>query len=175
MYRLSKVTKKMAHVYHGKKFSTWEANLQTKYFDQIARGEKTYELRPSRGKWASMHVRDHIVFSSDDGRRLEVEITKILCHNSFKRAIETVGFKKLMPDLESEEEVLEAYLEIGDYRNLEDRMVLSFKIEVCDESQTSGEPVESEAEQLRAEIVALKLENETLRRELELKRTRYER
>lgn len=87
----------------------YELHLDKRYFDLIASGKKRIEGRIVKPERAGMKPGDIIVFYDDEGRRLRCRVKDVRFYESIEEMVRKEGYKNLVPDAESEEEVIKIY------------------------------------------------------------------
>jgi ASC-1-like (ASCH) protein len=85
-------------------------NLDTIYFDMIKQRKKLYETRVYDEKRQQIKLKDIIKFTDRGSNRTFVAmITELSYFTNFKDAIETVGLKKIMPNVRSVQDAVKIY------------------------------------------------------------------
>ena len=98
------------------------------YFSQVKSGEKTVEARLYKGSWMDMCVGDLITFHNG-GRETRVIIREIVHVNDFIQLYDTAGHR-LLPSVDSREEVLKVYRRIYSEEDEQLHGVIGLKIEI---------------------------------------------
>jgi len=84
-------------------------------FDLIKNGEKTIETRAATDKYRKIKEGDILVFVCNDDK-LEKEIEKVDYYKSIDEITKAIDFKKIMPFVDSIEEMKQVYYSFPDYR-----------------------------------------------------------
>ncbi len=84
-------------------------------FDSIKDGQKTIETRAATNRYRKIKQGDILVFSCI-GEKLEKEIEKVDYFKSIDEMLKTVDFKKIMPFVDSVEEMKQVYYSFPDYQ-----------------------------------------------------------
>ena len=87
----------------------YEMHLEERYFNLISSGKKRIEGRLVKPSRENMKPGDIIIFYDDKGRRIRCRVKAIRFYGSLEEMIKAEGYKNLVPDAESEEEVYEIY------------------------------------------------------------------
>lgn len=82
----------------------WEMNLYREYFDLVAAGRKTVEVRVCYPKLRSPKMGDHIRFTSE-GDECLTHITRVAHYSSFEEMLDTEGPANVNPDSPREEQL----------------------------------------------------------------------
>jgi len=105
------------------------ATLNDIYFDFICDGTKTYEMRLNDKKRRDIKIGDFFKFTSKSGKTIDTKIVERLDFARFSEAIDKIGFKELMPQMENSNDVKGAYLDFEGYREKEREFgVVVFKV-----------------------------------------------
>ena len=101
-------------------------NIQEPYRSLILNGQKTVEGRLNKGKFASIKEDDILILAPDNQ---EFKVVTKNNYNSFREMIISEGLKKVMPDKNNIEEVLQVYYRF--YNKEQERQfgVIAMKIE----------------------------------------------
>lgn len=104
------------------------ANLIEPHWTNVRDRVKNLELRPERSTWARVRVGDKIIFSrkteGEAAQFFDRKVENVVGFRNFSEAVKEYGVR-LMPNLSAEpEKILEAYLDIGDYREWEGPVVV---------------------------------------------------
>jgi len=85
-------------------------------FDSIRDGEKAIETRPATDKYRKIKEGDILVFICGD-EKLEKEIEKVDYYKSIDEMTKVIDFKKIMPFVDSIEEMKNIYFSFPNYKD----------------------------------------------------------
>ena len=83
---------------------TYEMNLYRRYFDLVASGRKTIEVRVRYPKFRSLTTGDHIRFVCDTDNAL-TRVTRVARYTSFEQMLDTEGPTRVNPDSPREQQL----------------------------------------------------------------------
>jgi ASC-1-like (ASCH) protein len=117
--------------------NTWSMNVQPRWFDLIASGEKKYEGRIHKGDRVKMQEGDFLIFTTTldrDGsgrqEKMETRIIEKNVYSSFREMLETLGIEHVLPGVETIEEGVKIYHSFpGFEEGAKEFGVVAFKIE----------------------------------------------
>lgn len=84
-------------------------------FDSIKNGEKTIETRAATDKFRNIKAGDVLVFVCQD-EKLEKSVKKTKRFKSIEEMLEKIDFRKIMPFIDSVQEVKKVYYSFSGYR-----------------------------------------------------------
>ena len=90
---------------------THHKHLQDRYFNLIADGSKTCEIRMNRGSSLEINEGDNILFYKDDGIEVLVLVNSILIMDNIGVALNN-HLESALPDISNVDEGIELYVEI---------------------------------------------------------------
>ena len=109
-------------------------NLDTIYFDYIKNGTKIYETRVYDEKRQKIQLLEEVTFlDRGSKRKFKAKITELAWFPNFKKAIEPVGVKKVLPNVRSLADGVKTYeaFDGGNYKkNAKKFGVLRMKFEL---------------------------------------------
>ena len=109
-------------------------NLDTIYFDYIKNGTKIYETRVYDEKRQKIQLLEEVTFlDRGSKRKFKAKITELSWFPNFKKAIEPVGVKKVLPNVRSLADGVKTYeaFDGGNYKkNAKKFGVLRMKFEL---------------------------------------------
>jgi len=109
-------------------------NLDTIYFDYIKNKTKIYETRVYDGKRQKIKLLEEVTFlDRGSKRKFKAKITELAWFPNFKKAIEPVGVKKVLPNVRSLVDGVKTYeaFDGGNYKkNAKKFGVLRMKFEL---------------------------------------------
>lgn len=125
------VGKTCANIFISKKInSIVKTNIQNPSFKNIQSGKKVYEVRLAKGKWNSVGVGD--VFEIDNipesGEKVLVEVESVERYLSFMDLLNTVDFKKVIPDANTKEEAILEYRRFYSEEDEKKHGIIAFKV-----------------------------------------------
>ena len=109
----------------------YEMHLEKRYFDLILSGKKRIEGRLVKPSRENMKPGDIIVFHDDEGRKIRCRVKEVRFYDSLEEMVKAEGYKNLVPDAESEEEVFEIYRKFYP----EGGRFMAIELEECNESR----------------------------------------
>jgi ASC-1-like (ASCH) protein len=99
------------------------------YFGFICNETKPYEMRLNDEKRKDIKVGDFFKFTSKSGKIIIVNIIDRIEFKNFSEAIDSIGYKNLMPQMENADDTKEAYLNFDGYKQKEKEFgVVVFKL-----------------------------------------------
>jgi len=84
-------------------------------FDSIKENKKTIETRAATDKYRKIEKNDILVFVCDN-ETIEKEIKKVECYKNIDQMVKVIDFKKIMPFVNSIEEMKKVYFSFPGYK-----------------------------------------------------------
>ena len=97
-------------------------------FDSIKKGDKTVETRVATDRYRNIEVGDILVFICGD-EKLEKEVEKVDYYKSIDEMAKKIDFKKIIPFVNSIDEMKNIYFSFSNYKDKIDKFgLMVFKL-----------------------------------------------
>lgn len=98
-------------------------------FEEIKNGSKSLETRANSVKYESIEAGDTLIFSCD-GEKLSKQVSKRYHWKSIDEMVKEIPFKKIMPSIESVDEMKKVYASYPNYTDkIKEHGLLGFELE----------------------------------------------